>query len=661
MAYDGAGNLAWSAGSLALTSHNSCNEGSVPAAAKTVRTYDARNRLATLAFPDGQGSQALTYTPDGLQASITTENDAGELQRTTNSYSYNRRRFLTREILQFGSVFTWPVYYAYNVNGHLSSLSWHGLDVNYAPNALGQPTQAGTYATGVAYHPNGGVKEFSYGNGIKHSVTQNARGLPDTSCDFYGTCTSSAILNDGYDYDQVGNVAAISDGRTGGRGNRSMTYDSLDRLTQVVSPMFGTATYGYDTLDNLTRVKLTGGNQVRDHYYCYDGSWRLTNVKTGSCAGATVMGLGYDAQGNLANKNGRTYTFDYGNRLRSNSGSPGSSYAYDGHGRRVLDQVGTGPKYTHYLQDGRLSMTGDNRAGKVAEYVYLQGSLVAIRERDVVTNVYTTKYQHTDALGSPLAITDQSRAVLERTEYEPYGWTANRVGRDGPGYTGHVEDAATSLTYMQQRYYDPQIGLFLSVDPVTAYSNPVGQFHRYRYANNNPYKFTDPDGRIADIVLDIGFAAYSAYVLAKDPSWTNLAALGADIGAAAVPGVTGAGVAVRAGGSAADAVRAVNGVTDATRAARPADGAAMGTDEALDTASSYLGDGYKQIADGVFRSADGTRQVRMTNSDLATSKNHAGAPHMNFEEGVTTTKPSGRQVFDAEHNSHVYLSDENRR
>lgn len=46
-----------------------------------------------------------------------------------------------------------------------------------------------------------------------------------------------------------------------------------------------------------------------------------------------------------------------------------------------------------------------------------------------------------------------------------------------------------------QRCCDPQIGLFLSLDQVAAYSNPVRQFHRYRYANNNPCKFTDPDGR----------------------------------------------------------------------------------------------------------------------------------------------------------------------
>jgi RHS repeat-associated protein len=94
-----------------------------------------------------------------------------------------------------------------------------------------------------------------------------------------------------------------------------------------------------------------------------------------------------------------------------------------------------------------------------------------------------------------VAVTNGPRTVLERSEYEPYGKLLNRPLADGPGYAGHVSDAATGLSYMQQRYYDPRIGVFLSVDPLTALSNPVGAFNRYWYANNNPYKFTDPDGR----------------------------------------------------------------------------------------------------------------------------------------------------------------------
>jgi RHS repeat-associated protein len=68
---------------------------------------------------------------------------------------------------------------------------------------------------------------------------------------------------------------------------------------------------------------------------------------------------------------------------------------------------------------------------------------------------------------------------------------------DGTGYTGHVMDQATGLTYMQQRYYDPQIGRFLSTDPMPTDPNSGANFNRYSYANNNPYGFTDPDGRTA--------------------------------------------------------------------------------------------------------------------------------------------------------------------
>jgi hypothetical protein len=48
---------------------------------------------------------------------------------------------------------------------------------------------------------------------------------------------------------------------------------------------------------------------------------------------------------------------------------------------------------------------------------------------------------------------------------------------------------------MQQRYYDPVALRFLSPDPVDVSASDGGNFNRYWYANNNPYKFTDPDGR----------------------------------------------------------------------------------------------------------------------------------------------------------------------
>lgn len=107
----------------------------------------------------------------------------------------------------------------------------------------------------------------------------------------------------------------------------------------------------------------------------------------------------------------------------------------------------------------------------------------------------TVTYIHTDALGSVVAETDANGKVIKRYDYEPYGALAGGQATDGPGYTGHVSDSVTGLSYMQQRYMDPQLGIFLSVDPVTAYQKPVEQFNRYRYANGNPYKFTDPDGR----------------------------------------------------------------------------------------------------------------------------------------------------------------------
>lgn len=81
-----------------------------------------------------------------------------------------------------------------------------------------------------------------------------------------------------------------------------------------------------------------------------------------------------------------------------------------------------------------------------------------MRKKTLATDTVVTKYQHTDPLGSPMAITDQNATVIDRTLWEPYGAAINKPNYDGIGYTGHVMDGATGLTYMQQRYYDPMIG-----------------------------------------------------------------------------------------------------------------------------------------------------------------------------------------------------------
>ena len=105
----------------------------------------------------------------------------------------------------------------------------------------------------------------------------------------------------------------------------------------------------------------------------------------------------------------------------------------------------------------------------------------------------TVYYYSSDTIHSEVVVTDQNRNVVERTYYAPYGQVLNRDLRDGPGYSGHEEDPETNLVYMQQRYYDPEAGRFLSTDPVQA-DDEGGSFNRYAYAKDNPYRYTDPFG-----------------------------------------------------------------------------------------------------------------------------------------------------------------------
>lgn len=118
----------------------------------------------------------------------------------------------------------------------------------------------------------------------------------------------------------------------------------------------------------------------------------------------------------------------------------------------------------------------------------------------------TVTYLYSDAQGSVVAAADAQGRVLWRESYAPYGERQQRpVSTDAHAvfYTGKPHDDTTGLSYLGARYYDPALGRFLSEDPVgslAAEQQPM-LFNRYAYAHNNPYKYSDPDGRNAVLAL----------------------------------------------------------------------------------------------------------------------------------------------------------------
>jgi RHS repeat-associated protein len=425
----------------------------------------------------GGGSAAVssTWTADGLPE---TETSDGAVWTNT----YNKRRLNERESFVYGGV-TYSIDRLYDANGSLLQLTYpDGSTVAYAPNQLGEPRQVGVCANAVAFHPNGALAGFNYGattTGISHSTIQNERGLPERSID-------GGVINDQYTYDAKGNVTAITDLLQPSVSSRTMVYDNLDRLTSVSAPnLWGTASYGYDALDNLTSMTLTGGISARSTIHNINPATNRLDSITNGPPGYNFT-YSYDSQGNVKQRNAQVYVFDMANRMKSATGK--ATYKYDGFGHRVSVVGSDGVNRVQvYSQGGHLLYIAPS-GGTATKYVYLHNHILAEVTGSTVT------YDHTDALGSPVGQTNSTGTILSRTRYEPYGYVVGGTPRT-IGFTGHVNDNDTGLIYMQQRYYDPFAGRMLSIDPVTTDANTGGSFNRYAYANNNPYKYVDPDGR----------------------------------------------------------------------------------------------------------------------------------------------------------------------
>src|SRR5512134_2188408 len=115
----------------------------------------------------------------------------------------------------------------------------------------------------------------------------------------------------------------------------------------------------------------------------------------------------------------------------------------------------------------------------------------------------TVTYYHNDLAGSPVVASNAQGQVIWRESYRPYGErTRNEpaAADNKVWFTSRRQDAETGLVYMGARYYDPVIGRFISTDPSGFDEKNLHSFNRYAYANNNPLKYSDPDGKSPLIV-----------------------------------------------------------------------------------------------------------------------------------------------------------------
>lgn len=497
LSYDASNRVEWKASGQALASTTSCQRENVLTSEKVNFEYDARDRLRRTSFGDNSPDIVTTFTPDGLPQTVASDNS---LWTTT----YNKRRLMTSETLRLDGTTNYALGYTHTPNGHVASLTYPDItSIAYAPNALGEATQVGSYATQITRYPNGGLKSFRYGNTILHTTEQNTRGLPSRSHD-------AGVLDDRYAYDPNGNVTSITDAFSPSQippddFSRTMNYDDRDRLIDASSAKWGGAhTFTYDPLDNLRR---TDNTTFGDWTYVYNASTQRLDRIDSTSNGNAILGYGYDSRGRASTRTiagtALTFAVDLADRVKT-VGPSVASYRYDGHGRRTSVTKAGATTVQVYGQAGQLmyqgSTTGNDRifcngfqtsssscspaGGAVTRYIYLGRHLIA------EDGTAGRSYIHTDGLGSPARTSNQAGALTSREDYKPYGWGPPPQSK--PSFTGHVADAETGLVYMQARYYDPFGGRFLAVDP----AEPSAlSFNRYWYAGNNPYKNFDPDGR----------------------------------------------------------------------------------------------------------------------------------------------------------------------
>ena len=347
-----------------------------------------------------------------------------------------------------------------------------------------------------------------------------------------------------YTYDNVSRRTSMT---VAGQTAVTYTYDNANRLTAVTQGA-ATVTIGYDDADRRTSVTYPNGNKIE---YAYDAASQLTSltykddtatlgdltytydlagnrIKTGGSFARSNLPpalttvsynannqqttfasdtLTYDLNGNLTSvtdgNDTTTYTWNVRNQLTSISGpSFSASFIYDSFGRRTGKTVQS--VVTNYVYDGLNPVQEKDGATVTANLLTGLG----IDEFFQRTDGVGSRALLSDALGSTIALGDNTGTIQTQYTYEPFGYTTQTgsASTNSYKYTGR-EDDGTGLYYYRARYYHPRMQRFISEDPIGFRGRDR---NLYAYVRNHPILFTDPSGLAPPSVMPPSFDICSA-------------------------------------------------------------------------------------------------------------------------------------------------------
>src|SRR5579885_525588 len=349
-----------------------------------------------------------------------------------------------------------------------------------------------------------------------------------------GSGNSGQILSNSRTYDLAGNVTSVAttmaavpgQSGSGGSETQNFCYDEQNRLVWAgnagTQPGSGSGTCGsgtlstsfssgsyttgyvYTNLGEIWQGPLGGQGAAEQYLYCnssasgpheLSGVYPIGTTCANKGSASALYSAGYDGWGNQTSRtyNGVTATLSYDalNRLVAWQSSSGASEqtVYDASGERVLTRstnLGTTTLTVSAFGLQELFYTGTGTLSSQTGYYSLAGHLVG------PTNGSATPYDLTAAEGSLRTSLSASASTGEQLD-APYGTTRYTVGSLGTAkaFTGQEADPLTGLYYYHARWYDPVVGVFLSVD--TKEGNAQG-VNPYGYVRENPETATDPTG-----------------------------------------------------------------------------------------------------------------------------------------------------------------------